>query len=619
MNIITHIERSIQGLAGTTRVYWREVLCVLLLILVAGSLRLYGFSEYLHFELDQARDARVVLEVLQAGNIADLPLLGPRAGGTFLRLPPVFYELQYLSGLVFGATIPGIALFVPILGAGAVVLLYALVRLFASRHAAFGVALLYAVSPFTVFTSRYAWNPNPLPFFLLLGLYGWVRATTVPRLQKRQEGIADKKTPNIRIGSREIWYALAGLAFGTAMQLHTLAFLLVPCVLLGDLVLRRVVFSLRVTHLLAFALPILILFTPLILSEWATGGQNTTEFIQAFQGHGGDKPRSIVEKLYEETRITTYTLGAIFSGSESLEIPRLRLGEADMVVCNERCQKYFIPAGFLLLCVVFLYVALLFTWYERRRYFTTYFFAVVTLATLGLFGTWGMYTLLAYDLAPRFYILALPFYFLGLSVLVVRFPRVGWILLIASIGLSVCHTYERFQSLVAARTTPTVLPYPDRIAKESAIVPLANMEELVEGLRLRATVVGQGTAAPIYLSSEPEYQRAFRVLIQISGVASDGLPVVPTHSKAVYVLVVRTGSDIDDAAEKYLVNYTLKNTTVYANLTALSLEPKSLVLPPEAPIVAAPTVVVTDTDVEEGFAKRHTWASWWNWYKERNK
>lgn len=619
MNIITHIEGSIQGLAGTVRVYWREVLCVLLLILVAGTLRLYSFSEYLHFELDQARDARVVLDVLQSGTIADLPLLGPRAGGTFLRLPPAFYELQYLSGLIFGATIPGIAIFVPILGVMTVVLLYALIRLFASRHVSFAVALLYAVSPFAVFTSRYAWNPNPLPFFLLLGLYGWVRATTVPRLQKRQEDIVDKKNLNIRIGSREVWYALAAVGFGVAMQLHTLAFLLIPCVLLGDLVLRRVVLTLRCTHVLAFLLPLTLIFTPLVLSEWASNGQNTIEFIKAFSGHGGNKSRSIVEKLYEETRVTTYTLGAVFSGSENLEIPRWKKGEDDAVVCNERCQKYFIPAVFLLLCIGFVYLAHFFIWYERRRYFTTYFFAVVTLTTLGLMGTWAIYTLLAFDLAPRFYLLALPFYFLGLAVVVVRFPRIGWILLIASLGLSICHTYERFTLLSSSRIAPTVLPYPDRIAKESAIVPLSNMEELVEDLRLRATVVGQGTVAPIYLSSEPEYQRAFRVLIQARGVPSDGLPVVPTHSQAVYALVVRTGSDIADAVEKYLVNYTLTATTIRANLTVLSLLPKDSNLPELAPAVATPVPVMTESDAEEGFAKRHTWRTWWQWYGERNK
>lgn len=616
MNIITYIGQSIQSAVRTSS---REILCVILLIVVAGGLRLYGFTEYLHFELDQARDARVVLDVLQNGSIADLPLLGPRAGGTFLRLPPAFYELQYLSGLVFGATIPGIGLFVPILGVAAVVLLYALIRLFGSRHVAFAVALLYAVSPFAVFTSRYAWNPNPLPFFILLGLYGWIRATTIPQLQLRQKSNSDQKTPSIRPGNRELWYVVAAVGFGIAMQLHTLAFLLIPCVLLGDLILRRLIFTFRCTHVLAFLLPITILFTPLLLSEWASNGQNTMEFIKAFQGHGGDKPRAIAEKLYEETRITTYTAGAIFAGSESLEIPRWKMGDADAVVCNDRCQKYFIPAGFLLLCIGFLYLTLFLTWYERRRYFTTFFFAVVTLSTLGLLGTWAIYTLLAFDLAPRFYLLALPFYFLGFSVLVVRFPRIGWILLIAAIGLSVCHTYERFALLASSRATHTVLPYPDRIAKESALVPLSNMQELVEDLRLRATVVGQGTVAPIYLSSEPEYQRAFRVLIQSRGLVSDGLPVVPTHSQAVYVLVVRTGSDLGDAVEKYLSRYTWTNTAIRANLTVLSLVPKNSSLPELAPVVANPVPVVAESDAEEGFAKRHTWRTWWQWYGERNK
>ena len=67
-----------------------------LIIALGFFLRSYHFTDWLHFELDQARDARVVDAALEGGP-GELPLLGPKAGGTFLRLGPAFYYLQYLE------------------------------------------------------------------------------------------------------------------------------------------------------------------------------------------------------------------------------------------------------------------------------------------------------------------------------------------------------------------------------------------------------------------------------------------------------------------------------------------------------------------------------------------
>ncbi|MBD3300813.1 MAG: hypothetical protein GF347_05685, partial [Candidatus Moranbacteria bacterium] len=58
---------------------------LLLLVLLLGIfLRVYRHNDFLHFELDQARDALIVDAALENG-IGELPLLGPRAAGTMLR------------------------------------------------------------------------------------------------------------------------------------------------------------------------------------------------------------------------------------------------------------------------------------------------------------------------------------------------------------------------------------------------------------------------------------------------------------------------------------------------------------------------------------------------------
>ncbi|MEK7181743.1 MAG: glycosyltransferase family 39 protein, partial [Patescibacteria group bacterium] len=143
---------------------------MILIVAFGFSLRAYHFSDWLHFELDQARDARVIDAALSGGP-GELTLLGPKAGGTFLRLAPGFYYLQYVSGIIFGGTPSGIAMVVLILSVLSIPLFYFLSRRFFSEWISLGLTLLFAASPFMVMYGRFAWNPNLIPFFTLLGFY----------------------------------------------------------------------------------------------------------------------------------------------------------------------------------------------------------------------------------------------------------------------------------------------------------------------------------------------------------------------------------------------------------------------------------------------------------------
>ena len=130
-------------------------------------LRSYHFSDWLHFELDQARDARIVDDGLR-GDFFDLPLLGPKAGGTTLRLPPAFYYLEYWSAFVFGGTPAGIAVLGMLLSTASIGVFFLLLRRYFSLFLASSLTLLFAVSEFFVMYGRFAWNPNLIPFFLFL-------------------------------------------------------------------------------------------------------------------------------------------------------------------------------------------------------------------------------------------------------------------------------------------------------------------------------------------------------------------------------------------------------------------------------------------------------------------
>jgi 4-amino-4-deoxy-L-arabinose transferase-like glycosyltransferase len=156
---------------------WRWSVIFLLFVIIGFGwfLRAYHFSDWLHFELDQARDARIVDDGLR-GDFWDLPLLGPKAGGTTLRLPPMFYYLEYLSARLFGGTPAGMATLSMLLSVAMLPVFFLLVRRYFSLSLSLSLTFLVAVSEFFVMYGRFAWNPNLLPFFVLFGWYSLLRA-----------------------------------------------------------------------------------------------------------------------------------------------------------------------------------------------------------------------------------------------------------------------------------------------------------------------------------------------------------------------------------------------------------------------------------------------------------
>ena len=185
-------------------------LAFFLLILLAIFLRTYNHTDWLYFKMDQARDAFLIANAVENGP-EHLPLLGPRAGATdvssgYLRLGPIFYYFQYLSGVIFHSTSPEVFaypdLFFSIL---TILLLYFFSRLYFSRWKSLGVAAMYAFSFIVIEYSRFAWNPNSLLFFTLLSFYGLLKFLDS---EKRRE--------------KMVWAAVWGLGLSVGSQLHFL-------------------------------------------------------------------------------------------------------------------------------------------------------------------------------------------------------------------------------------------------------------------------------------------------------------------------------------------------------------------------------------------------------------
>lgn len=236
-----------------------RILLALLFILAVGAIcKLADFGDLVRFNADQVRDARIVDAMVEDG---EFPLLGPKAGGTAFKLGPAFYYLEYLSATLFGNTPEGIALIFPLLSLGSIGLFFLLFRRLFPVPLALGLTALYATAFYFTKYSRFAWNPNAIPFFLLAFLL-LLLLIAKP---------AEKRMP--------LWYGLLGIVIGIGTELHTTLLLLMPVLFL----VVHIRAALRDTAWrwkeLCLTIGIAFLFSlPFFISDVQTGGENVRSF-----------------------------------------------------------------------------------------------------------------------------------------------------------------------------------------------------------------------------------------------------------------------------------------------------------------------------------------------------
>jgi 4-amino-4-deoxy-L-arabinose transferase-like glycosyltransferase len=239
------------------------ILTIAIIMIAAFAIRSYHFSDWLYFQGDQARDAYLVGGAYENG-IGDLPLLGPRAGGTFTRLGPIFYYFQYIAVRIFGNSSPAVFAFPDLLFSILTIpLLYLFLRKFFKASWSILLTLLYSVSLYAVQYSRFAWNPNSLPFFNLLFFYAFLNVFHAEENKKKI-----------------IWSAVAGLAYAVASQLHFLSLGGIPIIAALFIVLRfKYIRSLKNfkwwKYILVALLVVVVFYIPFIFSEILTHGNNS--------------------------------------------------------------------------------------------------------------------------------------------------------------------------------------------------------------------------------------------------------------------------------------------------------------------------------------------------------
>lgn len=175
-------------------------------VALGAFLRFYRLSEYMTFLGDEGRDAIVIKNILVN---YDLPFIGPPTSVGNIYLGPLYYYMMAIPMAIFWLNPVAAAGMNVAIGVLTILLVYYLGKLWFGRVGALISAYLYAISPVTITYSRSSWNPNPTPFFALLGIFSLVKIN---------------KSGNF------FWLILTGFALAAGLQMHYLAIILIPIV-----------------------------------------------------------------------------------------------------------------------------------------------------------------------------------------------------------------------------------------------------------------------------------------------------------------------------------------------------------------------------------------------------
>lgn len=138
---------------------------VYLIVLIAAGLRLYHI-DFTEFDGDQANIFRMAYGALHNG------MLVATANGASIRIlnPPAVIYLLMIPAAISSNPL-GAAIFQALLSVAAVLFTYIFTRRYYGRLAGTVAALTFAASARAIFYSRFIWNQNFIPFFLLLLLF----------------------------------------------------------------------------------------------------------------------------------------------------------------------------------------------------------------------------------------------------------------------------------------------------------------------------------------------------------------------------------------------------------------------------------------------------------------
>ncbi len=537
------------------KIFWG----ILAITILGGFLRAYHFEDWMHYQLDQARDFRIIHSAIKYGP-GELPLQGPRAAGSYLRLGPLLYYLEYGSALVFGDTPAGSIMIILILNILAIPLFYLFLREFFNKLLALGLSGIFSVSLFLVIYSRFGWNPTLVPFFSILFAYGLLKVT--------DNHSTKKQTVN--------WLMLSSFALALLINMHFMALVITPFIGIVYFIWLRPKIAFK--YWLGAVLLFLFLNTPLIVNDLKTGGDNLREFFKVSFERGitqKDK-HSLADKLVKNIGWQTQYYWITLTGDQKVGFPELKHWD---ITCGYNCRQGLTQGIISFFMVLSGLVAWWFFYFKEKL-------SAKKRNFLRLIALWGgtvfvIYTPLAYKLAPRFFLLSAPLAFVSLGLtlnLILKRQRKIDYILVSSLMLgyllaNLFFAQQYFNELSQASQHENFkLNYSDHILKEKTRITFRQMMMIADWMEDEY----KKNNWPIFIYGQPEYKRAFWERIDVRDIPRDHIPkdLKPLYQEGNYFIIVRTQSNQENFLEKFLSCLNIKEKRNFGTLTAYQLSPK---------------------------------------------
>jgi len=246
------------------------LIILILILLLAAFLRFWRLPEYMTFLGDEGRDALAVKRMIVDHKFR---LIGPVTSVGNMYLGPLYYYLMLPAMMISRLSPVGPAVMVALLSVLTTALIYFYGREWVGGKAALMAAFLYAISPVVINYSRSSWNPNIMPFFALVSVYGIWRVW-----QKKQFW----------------WLTILGVSLSFVVQSHWLGLLLLPTIGLFWLMTFIEVLRTRenrkkfwLQNLFGFGFFLLLTVAPLVWFDLRHGFLNTQAFSKFFTGQEG--------------------------------------------------------------------------------------------------------------------------------------------------------------------------------------------------------------------------------------------------------------------------------------------------------------------------------------------
>lgn len=269
------------------------------IVILGAFLRMYQFHDWMTFNPDQARDAILVQNMIDSNH---WPLMGPQAGNKVFKVGPIFYYFEITAARLFGATAEKMAYPDLLFSILAIILAYFFFRRFFKKNIALIVTFLFGISFFVVNYSRFAFNPNSIPFFTLLFLFALFKVVDYAPKEKL------------------FWAGVLGIAMGVGFQLHAILFISMP--LLASLTLGYLFIQKHfIWKSILVTLVLFLLFnTGQLIYEVQNNGANIRTFFTEAQSSAGDAERNYLNDFSNDIlchiQANTYIISSLGSGDK---------------------------------------------------------------------------------------------------------------------------------------------------------------------------------------------------------------------------------------------------------------------------------------------------------------